>query len=392
MAGVGDIKSLSKSQKAIIQKIIANGEKRGKKAGLSRKEIDDMIDTNLAVGYTESRYSNPSGGDRDSAGYRQERAMYYDDPTNLDAAINRFYDEYLKDADRGAPLGIRAQQVQQSGTPHVWDNLSGAAARLRKQYGGSGARFRADPSGQQQSRSQLLVEPTFDQGGFAAAQTATAIGQQVAGPGLFDADLSKTSFLKDLDVSIGADSPLFRVGALSQQAPDAADFTGSRLRVIPGQENAAQGIRTNPGRYGGGPKLANTDGQTPLGLIERAMKVDRLNNKGKVPYLWGGGHGATAAQLGQAVDCSGFVSQVLGVRPDVSGGFARNWGKAGAGKNVTVYANDGHVLMSVRDPRSGRQRFFGTSKTNPGGGAGEIADPGAAYLSGFTKRHPGRAA
>jgi hypothetical protein len=55
---------------------------------------------------------------------------------------------------------------------------------------------------------------------------------------------------------------------------------------------------------------------------------------------------------------------------------------------VTVYANSGHVLMSIVDPQSGKKRWFATSHSNPGGGAGEIAQPTPGYLSRFTARHP----
>ena len=73
--------------------------------------------------------------------------------------------------------------------------------------------------------------------------------------------------------------------------------------------------------------------------------------------------------------------------PQVSGWFAKNLGRQGKGKNLTIYANDGHILMAVRD-RRGKWRWFGTSKSNPGGGAGEIAPPSRAYLSRFAARRP----
>ena len=125
-------------------------------------------------------------------------------------------------------------------------------------------------------------------------------------------------------------------------------------------------------------------------MFRIAGDVDKLNKQGKVPYAWGGGHGSKPAKVGEPVDCSGFVSQILGVAPRVSGDFQTSWGKPGRGKWVTVYANQEHVLIAMKDPRTRKVRWFATSRSNPGGGAGEIAKPPAAYLARFTARHPGR--
>jgi hypothetical protein len=137
-------------------------------------------------------------------------------------------------------------------------------------------------------------------------------------------------------------------------------------------------------RNGRGRDVVTATGQSVNKMLSKAVKWD----KAKAPYLWGGGHGAIA-KPGQPVDCSGYVSAVLGLdTPQVSGNLA-SWGKPGKGRWVSVYANDGHVLMSIRDPKTRKVRWFGTSRSNPGGGAGEISPPDASYLSSFTARHPG---
>src|SRR5881227_2946230 len=81
-------------------------------------------------------------------------------------------------------------------------------------------------------------------------------------------------------------------------------------------------------------------------------------------YSWGGGHNS---RFSGPYDCSGAVSAVLHAAgllksPMVSGGFM-HWGAKGPGA-VTIYANAGHVYMSING------KFFGTSYSNPGGGAG----------------------
>lgn len=113
-------------------------------------------------------------------------------------------------------------------------------------------------------------------------------------------------------------------------------------------------------------------------------EAERINDA-KVPYLWGGGHAAKQPRGSKVtpLDCSGAVSRVLGINPRVSGQF-ETFGETGRGDHVTIYANSKHVLMEVDG------HFWGTSPTNPGGGAGWIPrsaiSPG--YLKNFTARHP----
>jgi hypothetical protein len=95
-------------------------------------------------------------------------------------------------------------------------------------------------------------------------------------------------------------------------------------------------------------------------LVAAANKIDSK----QYSYRWGGGHDANFTG---PYDCSGAVSAVLHAaglldRPMVSGDFTR-YGSPGRGA-VTIYANSGHVYMSIKG------RYFGTSRSNPGGGAG----------------------
>lgn len=111
-------------------------------------------------------------------------------------------------------------------------------------------------------------------------------------------------------------------------------------------------------------------------MVARANFDDSLHQ----PYLWGGGHGGFD---NGPWDCSGVVSDILhagGVldAPRVSGDFM-NYGLPGPGA-VTLFANPTHVYMSIDG------KFFGTSGSNPGGGAGWF--DGAAR-PGFAVRHVG---
>lgn len=144
------------------------------------------------------------------------------------------------------------------------------------------------------------------------------------------------------------------------------------LQTLSGPEPSA---RTGGGIQGAG--MLDSPAPGIEGIISRMSTIERAHPK----YLWGGGHGSRPAKLGTPVDCSGAVAQALGIDPRVSGEF-KKWGKPGRGQ-VTVYSSPSHVLMEVNG------HFWGTSGSNPGGGAGWIPrsaiSPG--YLKKFTARH-----
>lgn len=113
-------------------------------------------------------------------------------------------------------------------------------------------------------------------------------------------------------------------------------------------------------------------------VIANGNRMDALHQ----PYLWGGGHGATASRNGPW-DCSGGISELLNgagfnFAPMVSGGF-ENWGAPGKGE-VSILANADHVYAVIKGHGA-----IGTSDSNPGGGFGWI--DGYTFRPGFTIRH-----
>lgn len=103
------------------------------------------------------------------------------------------------------------------------------------------------------------------------------------------------------------------------------------------------------------------------------------NEIAKFPYKWGGGHGAWRDT---GYDCSGSVSFALAgagllSRPLTSGLFM-NYGAAGEGRWITIYANSGHIFMVVAGLR------FDTSGQ---GRAGTRWQAESASTSGFAVRH-----
>lgn len=129
------------------------------------------------------------------------------------------------------------------------------------------------------------------------------------------------------------------------------------------------------GGSGGG-----SDGGVP-GRIRRAIAAaSRIAHK---PYVYGGGHGSWNAS---GYDCSGSVSYVLhgaGLlnSPLTSGGFT-SYGSPGRGRWITIYANSGHVFMTIRT--AGGVRRYDTSGMDDG----TRWDRRARSSGGYIVRHP----
>lgn len=102
--------------------------------------------------------------------------------------------------------------------------------------------------------------------------------------------------------------------------------TGPRAKVLPD-----------------GTAVAPEDAPEP---VQRVIQAG--NAIAKMPYKWGGGHGAWKDN---GYDCSGSVSFALAGAglldaPMASGGFM-NWGAPGPGKWITIHAGPGHMYMVV---------------------------------------------
>ncbi len=146
-------------------------------------------------------------------------------------------------------------------------------------------------------------------------------------------------------------------------------------------QQAAQATATGNANVGG--VAVDTGGmvQPPAGAPQAVDQVIAAGNAiATLPYIYGGGHGSFHAN---GYDCSGSVSYALAAAglvssPMVSGDF-ESWGDPGPGRWITIYANAGHVWMTVAGWR------FDTVALGEGGtrwaqGGGEF--------SGFVVRHP----
>jgi hypothetical protein len=213
-----------------------------------------------------------------------------------------------------------------------------------------------------------------------AGQLAQAV-QRSAYPGRYDAHSRDANALLGGTAGASPSKPAYT-------APGSDSKTQIALSLL--------GMGSLSGGYGGGDPLTMAllqakqqssapvaHGPQPTGsdihaVVARAKQIDSEH----LPYKWGGGHGGKPAGKGVPVDCSGAVSRLLGVSPRVSGQFEK-FGQAGKGKSLTIYANGHHVLMEING------HFWGTSSSNPQGGAGWIPRSAISpqYLKGFVARH-----
>jgi hypothetical protein len=130
--------------------------------------------------------------------------------------------------------------------------------------------------------------------------------------------------------------------------------------------------------------LNGTKAVAPKGAPKVVKQMIRAGNRIRdKKYVWGGGH---ADWNDKGYDCSGSVSYVLhkaGLLDYAldSGGFMK-WGKGGAGKYVSIYANKEHVFMVVDGLRFDTSYITDGDKSGPGWS--ETMRP----LKGFRNRHP----
>jgi peptidoglycan hydrolase CwlO-like protein len=176
-----------------------------------------------------------------------------------------------------------------------------------------------------------------------------------------------------------------RISALGSRADSASRLNSLNSHLTALENKAAQqaAAAAATGNAGVGGIAVDTGGmvQPPPGAPAAVARVIAAGNAiATLPYIWGGGHGSFQAN---GYDCSGSVSYALAAAglvsaPMVSGDF-ESWGLPGPGRWITVYANAGHVWMTVAGWR------FDTVALATGGtrwaqGGGEF--------SGFVVRHP----
>jgi hypothetical protein len=131
--GEVQVATYTPEQQKVVQTILRVGRQRG----ASPKELKAAIETGLV----ESGLRNLSGGDADSAGWRQERASLYPDPTNVQHSAARFFDEAKRAnaSGRYGSAGSLAAAVQRPAAQFRgrYQQRSGDADALLGDSGGS---------------------------------------------------------------------------------------------------------------------------------------------------------------------------------------------------------------------------------------------------------------
>jgi cell wall-associated NlpC family hydrolase len=126
-------------------------------------------------------------------------------------------------------------------------------------------------------------------------------------------------------------------------------------------------------------KIRNGLAIAPAGAPAKVKALIAAGNRiAKTPYVWGGGHGSWKDS---GYDCSGSVSYALHyggmLHTSMTSGDLEDYGKAGNGKWITIYANSGHTFMKVAGIS------FNTSGANPSRWQKRVASH-----SGYVVRHP----
>src|SRR3954471_24786753 len=96
-------------------------------------------------------------------------------------------------------------------------------------------------------------------------------------------------------------------------------------------------------------KIVNGIAYAPRGAPKQVVNaIAAANRIIRMPYRYGGGHGSFNDS---GYDCSGSVSYALHggglLRSPLDSGSFMTYGLPGPGEHITIYANSGHVYMTI---------------------------------------------
>jgi lysophospholipase L1-like esterase len=152
-------------------------------------------------------------------------------------------------------------------------------------------------------------------------------------------------------------------------------------------------------KYGGGGGGSGGGGSCEGGSasanVNTAVQAAKELSSYKIPYVWGGLHGANQLAITDpkklkdiGADCSGSVSWVLhqagmlGASADDSTAL-ESWGQAGKGQTMTVWANSEHAFIEFNVPGLGHYQL----NTSGWSGSGPHFFKMDYNTDGFTPRH-----
>ena len=274
------------------------------------------------------------------------------------------------DAFRSNPGGVRQAVINSpwdvnhySGTDYAKGLVSGAPLPSAKTSGGGGG----GPKLPGQLNLPYSQIPNIQLPGQMGANTAP----QTQSQGLLNALMSSGG--KPLSMA-----SLMSVLRLPENVPTSGTASASAGAGAPasGMGNAVDGSKPAP----------------PSAAAHMLSAMNQIAGH-HYNYEWGGGHnpGFTPASgtghgsgPGVGYDCSGAISAILHAAGKLSAPMVAqqfmSYGQPGPGtkSDLTIYASPTHVFAEIGG------RFFGTSMSNPGGGAGWFQ---RAQTAGYTIRH-----
>jgi cell wall-associated NlpC family hydrolase len=175
-----------------------------------------------------------------------------------------------------------------------------------------------------------------------------------------------------------------------------AVFATALVAALPGPRAWAKGAPGGVSTYTPEPAPEPTAPIAPAGkaIIVRGRAVAPLDAPAAVrrviaaankirakPYIWGGGH---ARWWDAGYDCSGAVSFALHggefLSSPLPSGPMEQWGSAGAGRWITVYANAGHAFAVIAGLR--------WDTVGDSSGTGPRWHDSMVSTSAFVARHP----
>jgi len=138
--------------------------------------------------------------------------------------------------------------------------------------------------------------------------------------------------------------------------------------------NGKRPVLKRGGSRGGG------GGGVPVRVARAISAANRIARK---PYRYGGGHGSFRDS---GYDCSGSVSYVLHgaglLKSAMPSGSFMGWGAPGRGRWITIYAQGGHMFMTIKTP-SGVRRYDTSAMDD-----GTRWDRRMRSTAGYAVRHP----
>jgi hypothetical protein len=233
----------------------------------------------VETGLVESGLRNLPGGDADSAGWRQERASLYPNPTNLHASARRFRREFLAAYDPGKPSWQIAAEVQRPAAQfrgRYRDVADQAAQILRGARGSSPAVQLGSPVAGAAPGAPVGLTVGPDAGGGVDVSTLLAALQQNRRQAPTSMGVQAPSFAAGPTLPQGYQAPI------SGGGPEARQDIGSLLSLVRTQGGGEIPSAGGAVSDAGGPQtpVQGSGGtQTPGGKVTVAAGANRPGTK-----------------------------------------------------------------------------------------------------------------